>query len=77
MGQELSSLRRGKRLGGLLTAKRAGASVMGRIGSLPWPYRRAKNRDGTESSDRDRFQEANQCSFVGLITQGSGSGPLW
>ncbi len=28
-----------------------------------------KNRQGTKSSDRDRFLEGNQCSFVGLRTR--------
>jgi hypothetical protein len=33
------------------------------------------NKQGTKSSDRDRFFEGNQCSSVGLGTQGSGDGP--
>jgi hypothetical protein len=50
-------------------------SVIGRIGSSSLAIRMAKDRQGTESSRRDRFQEENQSSSVGFTTQGSGDGP--
>jgi hypothetical protein len=43
-------------------------SVIGRIGSSSLTIRPSKNKHGTESSDRDQFQEGNQCRLVGLTT---------